>query len=381
MKWLNICSNWLHQNHELAILACITVAFAGSSLGHIEYTQRALPAALFFIAMGVLSIKLRVQNSKRVPASERIWTLAAMVSFLGVLLPLLWPIALAQTSSATCLIAMCASCADRHIRYRLARERIQRRKEQQSRWRQAKVEVMQEWKDRLRWLAGVQHDMRQPLHAMGLLLGHPDLVTTAKSAEVAKKITCCQHWLQELAENTLEATRLELNESRSIEVQTLSSSNICQGLENWIKDLAESKGLEFRTAVEDQLIRTDTRRLKRVIGNLLFNAVQHSESGSIQLIYQRKGGIHQFRIKDNGPGLSQATLSNSGKNSMASGADLPKTGIGLYVVKRLCEELQWNLVLHNETHGGSTFVLELPDRIEQGAVARTSKIAPTRKAS
>jgi signal transduction histidine kinase len=132
---------------------------------------------------------------------------------------------------------------------------------------------------------------------------------------------------------------------------------------DWIKQLALSKGLEFQVQVEECQVTTDLRRLKRVLGNLLFNAVEHTYEGRISFHYKRMGGVHQFEIKDTGPGIDEKIMNPEGGASSSFGSDLPKTGLGLYVVKRLCREMEWNLSLSNELHSGSKFVLELADRI------------------
>lgn len=50
-------------------------------------------------------------------------------------------------------------------------------------------------------------------------------------------------------------------------------------------------------------------------------------------------------------------------NPDAFGSDLPKTGIGLYVVRKLSQEMGWILALNNNIGGGTSFVLELADRL------------------
>ena len=123
--------------------------------------------------------------------------------------------------------------------------------------------------------------------------------------------------------------------------------------------LAETKGLTFQVDVEEYLIHTDTRRLKRVMGNLVFNAVQHTFEGGVYFSYRRHGGVHRFTVKDSGPGISEDLISDKANSNSSFGSDLPKTGIGLYVVKRLCQEMDWNLSMCNVQEGGTVFVLEL----------------------
>jgi signal transduction histidine kinase len=261
-------------------------------------------------------------------------------------------------------LVLLAIITERRYRYKMARLRIAKRREQQSRWRASKRDVLAEWKKRLRWLAGVQHDMRQPLHALGLLMAHPALAGKDENTKlVLQQITSCQAWLQDLAENIMEATRLELGEYREQKLSTISSMDVCHALAAWLGQLAQTKGLSFTLDVKDKPMLTDVRRLKRVLGNLVFNAVEHTYEGGVELQYRfdEDEAVHRFVIKDTGPGLAEHLLATDSTEPSSFGSDLPKTGIGLYVVKRLCHEMGWYLAVENQAHGGTHIVLELPE--------------------
>ncbi|HEX4856978.1 MAG TPA: HAMP domain-containing sensor histidine kinase, partial [Limnobacter sp.] len=307
----------------------------------------------------------------RVPPTEKLWFLVVASALGGWVLSLRWP---SLGFAALCWVSpftLLAVLFERQHRYSIARQRIQNRRLQQARWRRAKHSVLSEWKERLRWLAGVQHDMRQPLHALGLLVGHPSLELhsrNAASSQVIRQMTGCQRWLHDLAENMLEATRLELGEQREKRMESISSTDLCKSLAGWMGQLAETKGLSFNLDVEESLIHTDTRRLKRVIGNLVFNAVEHTLEGGVDFSYARQGEVHRFTVKDTGPGIQEDILQNHSESYPAFGSDLPKTGIGLYVVKRLCQEMEWSLSMHNVSEGGTVFQLELTDRLTEAVI-------------
>lgn len=352
----------------MGLFALLPLGFLHFNLRHVSTFALVLIA---FICLGVFSAKLRAAGSPRVPPTGKWWLALMGLASCSAMLALGWPDAPTYMLPPVGVAVFAVAMLERYFRYRLAKRRILKRRMQQARWRRAKRAVLSEWKERLRWLAGVQHDMRQPLHALGLLVRHPSIVNGSEqvngrglsSSQVVMQLLSCHRWLQELAENTLEATRLELGEQRENDIKHISSTDLCESLVDWIKQLALSKGLEFQVQVEECQITTDLRRLKRVLGNLLFNAVEHTYEGKISFHYKRMGGVHQFEIKDTGPGLDEKIMNPEGGASSSFGSDLPKTGLGLYVVKRLCREMEWNLSLINELHSGSKFVLELADRI------------------
>lgn len=366
MRKINQLSAWVQQHYDACLLASLCLLPLSFQLVGLEIGAQAQLAYIAFVSGCLLNAKVSCRRAFRVPPTEKLWFLVFASSFGGWVLSLNW-----QTLSFLVLcwvtpFTLLAVLLERQHRYSIARQRIQKRRTQQSRWRNAKHAVLSEWKDRLRWLAGVQHDMRQPLHALGLLVGHPSLDTYLQHAQsnlVIQQMTSCQRWLQDLAENMLEATRLELGEQRESRIECVSSTEVCKSLESWMGQLAQAKGLSFNLDVEECLIHTDARRLKRVMGNLVFNAVEHTHEGGVVFTYRRHGGVHRFTVKDSGPGIREDLMQDPIPRNSGFGSDLPKTGIGLYVVKRLCREMEWNLSMCNVREGGTIFVLELADRI------------------
>lgn len=366
MKPLNRLSAWVQQHYDACLLSSLCLLPLSFQLVGLEIAAQAQLAYIAFISACLLNAKVSGCRAFRVPPTEKLWFLVFASSFGGWVLSLNW-----QSLSFLVLcwvtpFTLLAVLLERQHRYSIAKQRIQNRRTQQARWRRAKHAVLSEWKDRLRWLAGVQHDMRQPLHALGLLVGHPSLeghLQNPQSSQVIRQMTSCQRWLHDLAENMLEATRLELGEQREKRIDSVSSVDLCKSLEGWMGQLAETKGLSFQLDVEDFPIQTDTRRLKRVMGNLVFNAVQHTYEGGVFFSYRRHGGVHRFTVKDSGPGIDEDLISDKTSTNSSFGSDLPKTGIGLYVVKRLCQEMEWNLSMCNVQEGGTLFTLELADRI------------------
>lgn len=366
MKKINRLSAWVQQHYDACLLFSLCLLPLSFQLTGLETGAQAQLAFIAFVSGCLLNAKVSGCRAFRVPPTEKLWFLVFASAFGGWVLSLNW-----QSISFLVLcwvtpFTLLAVLLERQHRYSIAKQRIQNRRTQQTRWRNAKHAVLSEWKERLRWLAGVQHDMRQPLHALGLLVGHPSLENHsqhAQSSQIIRQMTSCQRWLHDLAENMLEATRLELGEQREKRIDSVSSTEICKSLEGWMGQLAETKGLSFQVDVEEYLIHTDVRRLKRVMGNLVFNAVQHTFEGGVHFSYRRHGGVHRFTVKDTGPGISEDLINNKASKNSSFGSDLPKTGIGLYVVKRLCQEMEWNLSMFNVQEGGTVFVLELADRL------------------
>lgn len=378
MGRFNRLSAWVQQHYDACLIA--SLCLLPLSIQLLGVSGGAQLQLLYIAAIGgcLLHAKVSCRRAFRVPPTEKVWFLVFFTALAGWVLSLHWPHLGFLVLCIVSPLTLIAVLYERQHRYSIARQRIQNRRMQQARWRTAKHAVLSEWKDRLRWLAGVQHDMRQPLHALGLLVGHPSLELHHKSpasSQVLRQMKSCQRWLHDLAENMLEATRLELGEQREKKMESISSTELCNALAAWMGQLAESKGLSFLTDIEECVINTDTRRLKRVMGNLVFNAVEHTLEGEVEFSYRHVAGIHRFTVKDTGPGIQEDILQNHSASYPAFGSDLPKTGIGLYVVKRLCMEMDWSLSMYNISQGGTVFTLEFKD----GLAGRNDAATPAGK--
>lgn len=363
MNFVKRVSGWLQYNQDIYLAFSANLyLLVWLNFEHLQAVKIIGLLNLVFLSGLILYGKRSSQNTTRIADTQRAWSVVLASSLGSLLLSIEWTHLAGHLLIINTLLSLVACVIDKHIRFQLAKKRIEKRRLQQSKWRRSKQTVLAEWKARLRWLAGVQHDIRQPLNALGLLLQNPKLQSGQADRELVDRMLSCQRWLKELAENTIEASRLELREHREIRVENISAKSLCSSLGDWLAHLAKAKGLGFSIEAADNLICTDVSRLKRVLGNLLFNAVEHSYEGNVSLRYRRKGGVHQFILSDDGPGVS-VSLVNSGASNDSFGSDLPKTGIGLYVVRRLCQEMAWNLSVTNHIHGGTSFILELGDHL------------------
>ena len=378
-------SAWVQQNYDTCLLFSLCIFPLGLLTLDASWSARLLMAYLALVSGFILHAKVMRKRPNRVPATERHWFFVFVSASAGVVLSWVWPDLACPTLFWIMPLTLWVLGRERHHRYRIVRRRIQQRRLQQSRWREAKRAVLSEWKERLRWLAGVQHDMRQPLHALGLLVGHPalgDKGSPGSSRLVIQQMVSCQRWLHDLAENMLEATRLELGEQREQRIETVMTTELCESMVSWMEQLAESKGLRFMLDIQEIQIHTDVRRLKRVLGNLVFNAVEHTLEGEVKLTYKPHGGVHRFTVSDTGPGLVDSWLMQKSVGRSSFGSDLPKSGIGLYVVKKLCQEMEWNLSVCSTPGQGTSFVLELADRLDSTRANRkpnTSHTEPSKR--
>lgn len=114
--------------------------------------------------------------------------------------------------------------------------------------------------------------------------------------------------------------------------------------------LATEKGLAFELSIESEsAIACNPIFLRTVIGNLLRNALHHTDQGSVRLILD----AHGFVVEDTGSGIPEHLKDTMFQPFVQGhGARGEGLGLGLSLVRRICEANGWAITLENRPGGG-----------------------------
>lgn len=94
-----------------------------------------------------------------------------------------------------------------------------------------------------------------------------------------------------------------------------------------------------------------------IVGNLLRNACQHTEKGSVIV----RLATNRLIIEDDGPGIPGPVQARLFERFVQGSKDSPEgTGLGLSIVKRVVEHIGWDIRYEPSEHGGSRFILSFP---------------------
>ncbi len=161
----------------------------------------------------------------------------------------------------------------------------------------------------------------------------------------------------------IENGKIELN------VTQFNSNDILEKLVKNIRNSAVNKGINIikECSCNGLLIRSDFELLYQVIENLLSNAVKFSSPGAnVYLLCACSGNKKIFVVKDEGPGFTEddktKLYSNFSKLSARPTANEHTTGLGLSIVKKLCELLDAEIKLESEENKGAKFTITIKDR-------------------
>jgi signal transduction histidine kinase len=220
-----------------------------------------------------------------------------------------------------------------------------------------------------RFLASAAHDIRQPVHALGLYAGwlgsEPELVH-----EIAPKIVESTKAVNALFDSLFDLVRLDSGKIR-LRVEPVQLGKLLRDLELQYRPLAEARGLVLRMHVAPGTVMSDPILLQRIVGNLISNAVKYTRSGGILVASRATSRGHRIEIWDTGIGIApehQREIFREFYKVPAHAGTEDGFGLGLYIVARLTHILGHPLSLCSRPGRGTVFRLcLLPTEAAQAA--------------
>jgi signal transduction histidine kinase len=226
-----------------------------------------------------------------------------------------------------------------------------------------------------RFLASAAHDIRQPVHALGLyadwLGSEPELVH-----ELAPKIVNATKAVNQLFDSLFDLARLDSGKIR-LNIEPVDVGKLLRDLELQYRPLCEAKGLRFRLHVRPGTATSDPILLQRVVGNLISNAVKYTQRGGILVASRATPQGLRIEIWDTGVGIApmhQREIFREFYKVPAHSGTEDGFGLGLYIVARLTHILGHPLSLSSQPGRGSVFrlVLQPTDARQAAERAKTA---------
>ena len=209
-----------------------------------------------------------------------------------------------------------------------------------------------------RFLASAAHDIRQPVHALGLyadwLGSEPELVH-----DIAPKIVESTKAVNRLFDSLFDLVRLDSGRIK-LKIEELRLDQLLHDLELQYRPLAQAKGLKFRVHAVPGTVTSDPILLQRIVGNLISNAVKYTDRGGVLVAARAGRGGPRIEIWDTGVGIDPANQREIFREfyKVPSHAGTEEGfGLGLYIVGRLCNILGHPLQLKSEPGRGTVFKL------------------------
>lgn len=215
-----------------------------------------------------------------------------------------------------------------------------------------------------RFMASASHDLRQPLHALGLYLNALKRhVSTDQGQLILSNINRSTEALNQLLNSMLDLSKLDAGVV-DVTWSNLSLDSIFDNLHQNFLPEANQKELALDIQYSGLYVHSDQVLLERVLGNLVANALNYTTEGSVSVRATLKGEQACISVSDTGPGIpvsEQEAIFNEYYQLQNPERDRSKgLGLGLSIVKRLTRLLDVDLELSSAEGVGSSFRLTLP---------------------
>ncbi|CAM5782429.1 ATP-binding protein [Rhizobacter fulvus] len=217
------------------------------------------------------------------------------------------------------------------------------------------------------FFTAASHDLRQPLHAMGLFAeALRQRVHEPEVAQLVNSINESVDALEGLFSELLDITRID---SGVIEVhpQHFEVGDILRKLRLHFEPSAFEKGLSLRLRGAKKVVFADPLLVERVLRNLVSNAIRYTNDGSVLVGCRQRGDRVRVQVWDTGLGIGEAEQTRifdefyQVPNTPKVSPDQRKgLGLGLAIVKRLADLMGAPLTMRSAPGRGTVFTLELP---------------------
>ncbi|HEY6257462.1 MAG TPA: ATP-binding protein, partial [Xanthobacteraceae bacterium] len=219
-----------------------------------------------------------------------------------------------------------------------------------------------------RFLAAASHDLRQPLHAIGLLVGQLDAdKNRAERRHIVAQIGTAVSGMNELFSALLDISKLDAGAVKPA-VTAFSIHPMLRKIESMFAPVARARSLRLRVMSSPAWVRSDRVLLERILLNLVSNAVRYTQRGGVVVGCRRRGDAWRLEVWDSGIGISEDQQQNIFREFYqiaGAGAGGPGLGLGLAIVDRLCQLLDHPITLSSIPGKGSRFSVTVPAAPQQ----------------
>ena len=218
--------------------------------------------------------------------------------------------------------------------------------------------------EKSRFLAAASHDLRQPVHALGLFVGALRAQPLRKASRgLIDHIESAVDALDGLFTSLLDISKLDAGVV-DVNWEPVPLGPLMQRLARELEAEAAAKGLKLRVRPTSRVLRSDPVLVERVLRNLMTNAVRYTEQGRILVGLRREGGRVRIEVRDTGVGIAatdQQTVFREFQQVGNPERDRSKgLGLGLAIVQRIAPLIEAEVRLASAPGRGSTFSLIAP---------------------
>lgn len=219
-------------------------------------------------------------------------------------------------------------------------------------------------KEKSRFVASASHDLRQPMHALGLFASALEKRLAGTSeAPLVSNLNRCIESLDRSFNAMLDISKLDAGVVEP-QLQSFPIRDVFRRLHMHFAGQAEGAGLHLRFKPGGKLVTSDPQLLERILSNLIQNAIKYTREGGIVVVARTSGSRVNIEVWDTGIGIPEAELPrvfdefyqlHNPERDRNRGL-----GMGLAIVKRLALLLDHPLTVYSTVGKGTMVRLSVP---------------------
>src|SRR4029079_19553099 len=252
-----------------------------------------------------------------------------------------------------------------------AKETLERRVEERtaeltrlnSELKRAKAEADAAHLGKTKFISAASHDILQPLNAARLFTASlVERKARGADGELVRNVDASLGAVEDILSTLLDISRLDAGALRP-ESSVFRIDDLLNALKREFGPAAAERGLTFTVVSSAFAVRSDRKLLRRVLQNLVSNAIKYTRSGHVLMGCRRKGGALRIEVHDTGPGIAEHNQAVIFQEFERLGQDKgaePGLGLGLSIVERISRMLRHPLRLASKPGQGSCFTITVP---------------------
>ena len=214
-----------------------------------------------------------------------------------------------------------------------------------------------------RFLAAASHDLLQPLNAARLFLSSlAEREMEGANSDLVGRVDTSLRSVEDLLSGLLDISKLDAG-GIAPQIEDFRIDDVLQALGTEFEALAEDRNIELRVVSSSCYVRSDRRLLRRILQNLLSNAIRYTPSGGRVLIGCRGGGERlKIEVRDTGPGIPpdmREAVFQEFQRLPQSETQAQGLGLGPAIVERIARMLGHVIELRSDVGQGAIFGLSV----------------------
>jgi two-component system, sensor histidine kinase len=218
-----------------------------------------------------------------------------------------------------------------------------------------------------RFLAAASHDVLQPLNAALLSISAlAEIQSSERGVALARQVEQSLETMDELLRTLLDISKLDSGVMRPVPGE-IALGAMFESLKADFGPLAAEKKLSIRFRPCDLFVRSDRTMLRRILQNIISNAIRYTRTGGVLVGARRRGDMVRIDVADTGIGIPpdqfEAVFEEFHRGALPAGFDVGYgggLGLGLAIVQRMVTALRHQITFTSKEGRGTTFRVYVP---------------------